>query len=153
LARRACKGRGRFPVTKHLEHQFETRDAYLVRVSEELSESKRVLESQLDKEITCLCWPGGGVNDDVLELARTMGFRRFSKPSALKNNASPKYDGMVPRMAGTSRMGYRGRDLGTKTLYEFYCHLMASGGREPYRTLVRLFLLLRLLRQAGRSKP
>lgn len=132
-----------------LEHNQESRQAYLDRVAGELSESKHTLESQLGKEISCLCWPGGGVNDDVLELARNLGFRRFSRPSALKENSHPRYDGMVPRMAGASRVGFRGRDLGSTTMFEFYCNLMALGGREPYRTFVRAFLLLRLFGRIG----
>jgi peptidoglycan/xylan/chitin deacetylase (PgdA/CDA1 family) len=138
-----------FRSTRCLNHQYETRDGYLARVSDELSESKHVLESQLGKEITCLCWPGGGVNEDALGIARRTGYRRFSKPSVLKKHTAARYDGMVPRMAGTSRVGFRGRDLGTKTKYEFFVHLMASGGAEPYRTLARILLLIRLARHTG----
>jgi peptidoglycan/xylan/chitin deacetylase (PgdA/CDA1 family) len=139
----------RYRSSRRPNQHYETPDAYRARVSEELSESKRVLESRLNKEVTCLCWPGGGVNDDVLEIAREIGYRRFSKPSALRRDTSARYEGMIPRIAGTSRVGFRGRNLGTRKPYEFFVNLMASGGNATYRALARLFLFLRVARHIG----
>lgn len=53
----------------------ETDDEYEERVRFELTESKRVLEEGLGKRVDFLCWPGGGRNPRVLELAAGAGYR------------------------------------------------------------------------------
>lgn len=54
--------------------RIETEQEYESRVMDELTGSKRILENGLGKRIEFLCWPGGGRNSRVLELAGQAGY-------------------------------------------------------------------------------
>ena len=55
---------GRFESDSEMEERFKY----------ELFDSKRILEEKLNKQITILCWPGGGYNDASLRIAQEAGY-------------------------------------------------------------------------------
>jgi len=54
--------------------RLETQQEYRERVLGELSASKRMIEQALGARVDFLCWPGGGRNRDVLQLADEAGY-------------------------------------------------------------------------------
>lgn len=61
---------------KHiLNDKYETAEEFLNRVKKELSESKRIIETNLNKKVDYLCWPGGSSTQDGVEMARKLGFK------------------------------------------------------------------------------
>ena len=54
--------------------RFETDKEYRGRLRHELSESKHILENNLNKVVNFLCWPGGGYNDTSVELSTEVGY-------------------------------------------------------------------------------
>ncbi len=68
-------GSGEFPGV------YEDEDDHQERVLYELSESRRILERELDKQIEFLSWPGGGVDQTALEQARKAGFKSWTLSS------------------------------------------------------------------------
>jgi len=57
-----------------LYERFETEKEYEERIFYELHESKKIIESKLNKEIKFLCWPGGAVTDKALKMASEVGY-------------------------------------------------------------------------------
>jgi len=49
---------------------YESNKEYLARLDWELSESKRIIETKLDKRVEFLCWPGGGYNQDAINISK-----------------------------------------------------------------------------------
>jgi len=125
--------------------RLESDDDYLGRIRHELSESKRILEQNLEKTIDALCWPGGGVTDTVLETAREVGYRRFTLPSGSRAQlVEGNWSDLTPRGGGWTRIRYRGRDLGTPGAREFRWAVEGASGSLLHWSLVRGAVLLRL---------
>ena len=59
----------------------ESEEQYALRVSEELSGSKEIIENQLAKKVEFLAWPGGGVNKVAADLARSAGYKSWTLSS------------------------------------------------------------------------
>ena len=59
----------------------ESEEQYTARVSEELSESKQIIERQLAKKVEFLAWQGGGVNEVAADLARSAGYKSWTLSS------------------------------------------------------------------------
>ena len=64
---------------------MESDNEMIDRYYYELSESKRVLESELNKSIDYLCWPGGAYNNFSVRIARDVGY----KASTLASKGDP----------------------------------------------------------------
>lgn len=99
---------------------YESDAEYQNRVQCELSSSKETIEKKLNKRVEALCWPGGGVTEDVLDIARKAGYRYFTLPSAWKpGRAKGKYMDMIPRIGSMSNIVWHGLKLGRPTGKEF----------------------------------
>jgi len=62
--------------SKHiLNDKYETDEEFFNRVKKELSESKRIIETNLNKKVDYLCWPGGSSTKRGVEIARNLGFK------------------------------------------------------------------------------
>jgi len=125
--------------------RYESESEYLARVSAELTESKRILEQNLDKRIDSLCWPGGGVTRRVVDLAKEAGYRYFTLPSAWRaDRARGEYADMTARMGSSNVIRYRGRHLGRRTTREFLWFVHSWSGSGFYWCLARSSILARL---------
>lgn len=63
---------GRFESDNEMEERFKY----------ELFNSKKILEEKLNKEVTILCWPGGGYNEVSLRIAQEAGYLASTIASA-----------------------------------------------------------------------
>lgn len=126
--------------------RYEDEASYHRRIRRELEESKLRLESELDKTIDVLCWPGGGVNEDVVRIAREVGYRKFTLPTAWRGRRqTPGYEGFVPRTAGSLERAYRGRDLGSVSVTELMWTIERELGSGKHLLLTRAALAMRLV--------
>ncbi len=127
--------------------RYETGEEYMERVSHELSESKRILEEGLGHEINGICWPGGGVNERVVNRAREMGYRYFTVPSKWKgNNRYTRMEGMIERIGNLPRVRIKGKDLGYPTAEDFIYYLRSRNGYGLSRSWYDLRRIMKLLR-------
>ncbi len=53
---------------------YETDAEFAARVRSELADSKRILEESLGRRVDYLCWPGGGMNQGLFDLAGELGY-------------------------------------------------------------------------------
>lgn len=125
---------------------YETKIEYLSRIKNELVESKRIIEQNLNKEIKTICWPAGGVTEEVLKLAREVGYKYFTLPSKWKKQDAPKIcNGMIPRIGSLINISVKGINLGEPTGLEFKWYLKAHQGKKMYKLLARVSQLFRLM--------
>lgn len=59
--------------------RYETDQEYDARLRSEIVESKKILESNLGKDIQFLCWPGGAHTQQAYELALSNGYLSTTK--------------------------------------------------------------------------
>lgn len=76
---------GRLNNDKSVKGTTESYEEYLKEIEYQLGECKDILEDKLSKEISVLCFPGGGYNRDVLKIAEEVGYRCYMNASMLKN--------------------------------------------------------------------
>ena len=127
------------------EGKFETEAEQMTRVRFELHESKRLLEEQLNKSVDSICWPGGSLTAAALKIARELGYRRFTLPSALRDRPrDAAYADLSPRIGSGIRLDYRGRYLGSPTPREFIWSVERAFGSPFHGWLGRSALALRL---------
>ena len=59
-----------FSLNNRLQDSYESNSEHFSRLHWELGESKRILESQLLKNVDFLCWPGGGYYPASVEISK-----------------------------------------------------------------------------------
>jgi len=124
---------------------FECENEYLERVRTELFQSKYILEKMLNKKINAISWPGGGVNDQVLAIARSLGYNRFTLPSFWADEKSTgRYSDLSRRISSVTRLEFKGRDLGEGSERDFLWHIERNSGSKLHRWLVRCSVVARL---------
>lgn len=122
---------------------YESQADYIERVKFELLESKQVLESGLGHAINGICWPGGGINEEVVEVAKKIGYKFFTLPSKWKKSPNKYFDFMIPRIGPLARLTIRNKDLGYPTNKDFSYYLKLNNG---YLTAKYVFFIRRVLR-------
>lgn len=65
----------RYRNDKSLVVRVETVEEYRSRVLFELSESKSLIERNLNKKVNCICWPNGDYNEFCVDAAFRSGYR------------------------------------------------------------------------------
>lgn len=125
---------------------FESDEAYRERIRHELWQSKKRIEEELQKNVSGLCWPGGGVTEEVVEVAREVGYRYFTLPSKwTRGRVHGCYDNMIPRIESLQTISVKGMVIGRPTAREFLWHVNKHRGALASRFLGRLSQIWRLI--------
>lgn len=122
---------------------YEVDEDYQGRVKEELATSKAILESGLGHEISGICWPGGGINQEVVDIAKTLGYKFFTLPSKWKKSPSKHYNDMIPRIGPLSKLLIKGHNLGYPSAKDFSNYLKYNNG---YKVAKYIFFVSRVMK-------
>ncbi len=126
---------------------FETDSQYTERMTNELTESKRSIEANLNKQVNSICWPGGGISDEIISAARDAGYTHFTLPSAwYAAQAQGKYAELIKRMGAGTVIRWRNKNIGMRTNTEFEWRIKAFNGSGFHKTLLRIGTAIRLVR-------
>ncbi|MEL4457169.1 polysaccharide deacetylase family protein [Lutimonas vermicola] len=112
--------------------KYEDKEEYLIRVKEELQVSKQVIEEGLGHQIDGICWPGGGIEKEVIVIAKELGYTYFTLPSKWKKAPSKLFSEMIPRIGPMSQLAFHGKILGTPSERDFSNYLKISNGYKLY---------------------
>lgn len=111
--------------------RYESDEEMRQRKRDELMQSKLALETNINKSIEFICWPGGGYDQMTLDVAREVGYKAWtlgsSDQSAFRNIPGAQED-RVKRMGSSIRQVWRGKPLGFTTGGEFYCGVRRHQG-------------------------
>lgn len=102
-------------VADRFPGSYETEGQRLERIREELSASKRIIETKLDKRVDYLCWPGGGNDETTRRLAIEVGYKAWtlaSQDRASKRNLPGEDPVSIKRMPTANVVMWRGRPIG-----------------------------------------
>lgn len=124
--------------------EVESEEDYKKRVYQELSESKRIIETHLDKEVKYICWPGGGYNDITKAIAREVGYKAWtlsSKDLGNKRNRPGAEPSEIKRIGSLSRYRFGGRDYGYASAKFFYFGVQEHKGSFICKFINRLLVL------------
>lgn len=118
---------GRAGSSGHLETETEYED----RVRRELSESRRLISENLGKQVDFICWPGGGYNDQVLSIAREVGYKSWTLSSRDRSdyrNVSGADPSRVKRIGSSPHRYAKGRYIGPGTAEYLYQKIRVHQG-------------------------
>ena len=121
--------------------RFETDSQHYERVLNELALSRELLEDRLGKVVKFLCWPGGGINQELKELARQVGYVSWTQPSRQRRHRSnvPGADPTeVKRISGESIVHFRGRKLADGGSSWVLQRVLSHQGSIVAKTVTRL---------------
>ena len=144
---------GRFPELAgagSVPGRFETPDEQRARVFGELSQSRAILEERLGKPVRFFAWPGGGVDADVVALAREVGYLSWTLSSWQekdKRNRPGTDPSGIKRVSGSGSAYWRGRPVGRDDPWWVIQRVRAHQGDVASR----LRIAWRKLRRAGRA--
>ncbi len=102
---------------------------HVQRLEYELIDSKRIIESRLDKPVDFLCWPHGDNSQAVHAVAKEVG---YVATTVGKVHADKDRMDRIPRIGTDWPMD--DRRMRMKMHYKMASHL----GKEPYRSIARL---------------
>lgn len=111
--------------------RFENAEERKARMMDELAGSKATIESELDKSVDFMCWPGGGYVDETLSLARKAGYKAWtlsSRDQSEFRNVPGADPVQVKRIGSGPRQIWHGRDLGFTNGTEFLCNIRRHQG-------------------------
>ena len=86
---------------------------------DELSESKKILESLINSKIDCISYPHGSYNSDTLELVKKTGYR-YAASSIKGINTSETNDYLLKRIEIISSDSIKSLDKKIKGYYDYY---------------------------------
>lgn len=128
--------------------RLETKEEYNTRIFNELRMSRKIIEKRLEKQVKYICWPGGGYNKTVLQLAREAGYHSWTLASrdisAFKNRpgADPQ---QIKRISSFSRYTLPGQEpLGHAGGHYFRCGIERHKGSALHKWLGRAILLQKI---------
>ncbi len=137
---------GKYREKRGSRGAFETKEEYGERIRTELLNSKKKLEDGLGHEVDGLCWPGGGVTEEAVKMARNSGYKYLTRPGKFKrSNHQYLEDGMIDRIGSLPRLRVKGRDLGYPSGADFKYYLRYNNGYYMARWLYDIKRLKRIL--------
>jgi len=91
--------------------RFETTEQKDERILAELRDARAIIESRLDKTVSYLAWPGGGVDEGAIKHARTAGYKSWTLSSwqePEKRNMSSTDPEKIKRISGSTIVHWQG---------------------------------------------
>ncbi len=129
-----------------LQHpgRYETDAEMEERFNYELKQSKKILEERLNKEITVLCWPGGGYTNKAIELSEQAGYKMSTiasrEYSTVLDNRNKAYK-RIARIGMTSVITKGGYVRSKRTCPStFSYHLVWELLAQQYHPIVRFLV-------------
>ena len=125
---------------------YETKEDYLAYATWEVTECKRLLEEKLEKDIHTLCFPGGGYTDEILDIAKTCGYKCYMNASRLRvgNNNNHVGDLHAGKFVGLNRTSFSLIHPGLlpDSLFDYWVAKLSLGSyqKQPFYVFVKKML-------------
>ncbi|MCJ8503130.1 polysaccharide deacetylase family protein [Desulfatitalea alkaliphila] len=127
------------------EGRYETDSERRDRLHWELGESKKIIESKLSKQVSFLCWPGGGYDPEAIEISKEYYLGSTVASRDKTGSISRSVDGYVR----IERIGCPYIEINGKVRYTdgryLYHYIKEYQGIKVHRTIRRGLKLLKVL--------
>ena len=130
---------------EQIDGAYETEEEYTRRVRNELLSSKKILEEGLGHKVEGICWPGGGIKEEVVEIAKSVGYKYFTLPSKWKKAPNFAFKEMIPRIGPLSKITIKGVVLGAPSKLDFRLYLKVHQNNKSAKLLFLIKRLIKLL--------
>lgn len=132
------------------EGYYETSVEYKKRVLKELQGSKEIIEKNLNKQVDFICWPGGGYNQEILSLAKEVGYKAWTLSSRDQSNYRNRLGAdptQIKRIGSFSK--YRtqsGKEYGYAGRYYFIAGIRRHKGSFFFKWFGRILLVFAIVK-------
>lgn len=130
------------------DSRYETDEERRKRTLNELSQSKKILEENLNKNIDFICWPGGGYDQLTLDAAREAGYKSWTLGSSDKSdfrNVPGSNAENVKRIGSAIKQYWKGEAIGFTSGREFYYGVRRHQGSFYHKWGGRVLKVFRIL--------
>jgi len=134
---------------------YESDEERIVRITDELQQSKTLIENNLGKTVEFLCWPGGGHDETIQQIAEQTGYKSWtlsSRSLPTKRNRPGADPACIKRMATTNQINVRGRHCGTGGEFHQLWRVFRHQGSKFYSAAIFARKLLQLVFHLRGSK-
>lgn len=131
-----------------LHDRYETNEEFEQRTIFELKQSKKILESNLDKKIDYLCWPGGVLSEYAVEMASKEGYQGATLPSNGKSNVKSDKLLWIERMGCANLFKWKGKVICATDAQFFFHSIRNFQGKRGSLFFMRLKKLYYLFKHA-----
>ena len=90
----------RYRESNRLVIAKETEKQYRIRVTDEIRQSKEIIEKELNKQVSFCCWPFGDTNDYARQKAMELGFLATTTGKQENQNDDLQYLQEIPHRIG-----------------------------------------------------
>jgi len=121
---------------------YETEAEQEARIRTELTDSKRLIEQQLDKCVDFVCWPGGGNDKNVQACARDAGYKSWtlgSQDQSTKRNLPGEDPISIKRMSTDNRVAIGSKIYGSGGPLYQWLHIASHQKSGIHRILLRSY--------------
>lgn len=128
--------------------RYETEEERLQRVEYELAYSKSEIESKLNKKADYICWPGGGNDDKVWEIARKVGYKSWTLGSQDQSDYRNVYDSnpeFIKRIGSSNQVNIRSKTVGVGRSGYMMLKIGAHQNSLLYKYLLRCYQIYHYL--------
>lgn len=128
---------------------YESPESRRARIADELQRSKDIIGTKLGKQVDFICWPGGGNDEQVQEIARNSGYKSWTLSSSSeqdKRNRPGADPGSIKRIGTSNRIRVRGRRCGTGGARLQVVRVLAHQGSALHMAAAKAYKLSALAR-------
>jgi peptidoglycan/xylan/chitin deacetylase (PgdA/CDA1 family) len=139
-----------------LPGHFESDEAREARITHELRQSKRLIESNLGKHVEFICWPGGGNDPHVQDIAKAAGYKSWtlsSKSQLRKRNVPGADPQTIKRMGSCNVIAFRGRQCGGAGPRFFAWKVLEHQGSALHAAAAKAYKLSAVTLSLGGARP
>ena len=138
-----------------LPGHYETDEARSARVTDELQNSKALIETNLSKQVDFICWPGGANEERVHKIAKKIGYKSWTlgSQSQLEKRNRPGTDpGSIRRIGTSNVIDVKGRQCGNGGPRYQYMNIVAHQGSAAHTVALKALKLAALTLSLGGTK-
>lgn len=133
-----------------LQDRYETNEEQEERFNYELTESKKILEENLEKKINFLCWAGGAFDNKALAIAQNAG---YISSTTLYNDENIKNifgedPAEINRIGCVSEFNWHNKFISYTLPHHLVANIKLFYGEKWCFWLIRLYKMLYLVRYA-----
>jgi len=135
--------------------RYESDEEKVSRVEGELTESKHLIEKNLNKEVKYICWPGGANDEFVRRAAAKVGYLSWTldSRSLLRKRNRPGEDPVsIKRMGTTNQVVMKGRYCGMAGPSYQLLRVTAHQGSAVDKLLAKAYKFAVFLRSLHKRK-
>jgi len=126
----------------------------IARISDEVRQSKRLIEENLNKSVEFVCWPGGANAEDVQKIAIDAGYKSWtldSRSQAGKRNRPGADPVNIKRIGTSNQVIVKGKRCGSGGTYYQTLRIMAHQGSVRHSVALKAYKLWSLIKSLVRT--